>query len=48
MEGRRRAPAVPFPHRGAVDLRVDELIGGYYRQVGVVWNGGATLETLTS
>ena len=22
-------------------LRVDEIIGGYYRQVGVVWNGGA-------
>ncbi len=29
-------------------LRVDEVIGGYYRQVGVVWNGGASLETLTS
>ena len=27
-------------------LRVDELIGGYYRQVGVVWNGGRSLETL--
>ena len=28
-------------------LRVDEIIGGYYRQVGVVWNGGRSLETLT-
>ena len=28
-------------------LRVDEIIGGYYRQVGVVWNGGRTLATLT-
>jgi acetoacetate decarboxylase len=27
-------------------LRVDEIIGGYYRQVGVVWNGGSTLERL--
>jgi acetoacetate decarboxylase len=28
-------------------LRVDEIIGGYYRQVGVTWNGGRTLDTLT-
>jgi acetoacetate decarboxylase len=28
-------------------LRIDEIIGGYYRQVGVVWNGGRTLENLT-
>ncbi|GIE94195.1 acetoacetate decarboxylase family protein [Paractinoplanes rishiriensis] len=27
-------------------LTVDEVIGGYYRQVGVVWNGGSTLERL--
>jgi acetoacetate decarboxylase len=27
-------------------LRIDEIIGGYYRQVGVVWNGGRSLETL--
>ncbi len=27
-------------------LSVDEVIGGYYRQVGVVWNGGQTLERL--
>ena len=27
-------------------LSVDEVIGGYYRQVGVVWNGGRTLATL--
>ena len=29
------------------NLSVDEIIGGYYRQVGVVWNGGRTLATLT-
>jgi hypothetical protein len=28
-------------------LRVDEVIGGYYRQVGVVWNGGRSLVNLT-
>ena len=28
-------------------LNVDVIIGGYYRQVGVVWNGGRTLATLT-
>ncbi|XVU29315.1 acetoacetate decarboxylase family protein [Actinoplanes sp. CA-054009] len=27
-------------------LRVDEIIGGYYRQVGVVWDGGSTLAHL--
>jgi hypothetical protein len=27
-------------------LEVDEIIGGYYRQVGVVWDGGKTLATL--
>ena len=28
-------------------LTVDEVIGGYYRQVGVVWDGGRSLSTLT-
>ncbi|MEZ5095583.1 MAG: acetoacetate decarboxylase family protein [Nocardioides sp.] len=28
-------------------LTVDEVIGGYYRQVGVVWDGGTTLARLT-
>lgn len=28
-------------------LRVDEVIGGYFRQVGVVWDGGSTLADLT-
>ena len=28
-------------------LSVDEIIGGYYRQVGVVWDGGRTLARLT-
>lgn len=29
-------------------LTVEEIIGGYYRQVGVSWNGGTLLETGTS
>jgi acetoacetate decarboxylase len=29
-------------------LEVHEVIGGYYRQVGVVWDGGRSLATLTS
>ena len=29
-------------------LEVQEVIGGYYRQVGVVWDGGQTLATLTA
>ena len=28
-------------------LTVEEVIGGYYRQVGVVWNGGRSLADLT-
>ena len=28
-------------------LEVNEIIGGYYRQVGVVWDGGSTLAHLT-
>jgi hypothetical protein len=28
-------------------LHVDEIIGGYYRQVGVVWDGGRTLANMT-
>ena len=31
------------PTEELADLTVDEVIGGYYRQVGVIWNGGATL-----
>jgi acetoacetate decarboxylase len=27
-------------------LEVHEILGGYYRQVGVVWNGGTSLKTL--
>ena len=26
-------------------LRVEEIIGGYYRQVGVTWDGGRVLAT---
>lgn len=29
-------------------LSVDEVIGGYYRQVGVVWDGGRTLARLST
>ncbi|MEH1128884.1 acetoacetate decarboxylase family protein [Micromonospora sp. CPCC 206061] len=36
------------PTEELADLRVDELIGAYYRQVGVCWNGGALLESGTS
>ena len=28
-------------------LYVDEIIGGYYRQIGVVWDGGRSLANLT-
>jgi acetoacetate decarboxylase len=28
-------------------LRVEEMIGGYYRQIGVIWDGGRSLATLT-
>ena len=28
-------------------LEVHEILGGYYRQIGVVWDGGSTLATLT-
>jgi len=31
------------PTEELADLTVDEIIGGYYRQVGVIWNGGTTL-----
>ncbi|GII63759.1 acetoacetate decarboxylase [Sphaerisporangium krabiense] len=32
------------PTEELAGLTVDEIIGGYYRQVGVVWNGGTLLE----
>ena len=35
------------PTEEVARLEVQEIIGGYYRQVGVVWDGGATLATLT-
>ena len=34
------------PTEELASLEVDEVIGGYYRQVGVVWNGGTSLERL--
>ncbi|WP_433375982.1 acetoacetate decarboxylase family protein [Streptosporangium sp. CA-115845] len=36
------------PTEELAGLAVDEIIGGYYRQVGVVWNGGTLLESGTS
>jgi acetoacetate decarboxylase len=35
------------PTEELANLTVDEVIGGYYRQVGVEWNGGATLARLS-
>ena len=42
LYGNRTTNSVMFAEELA-DLTVDEVIGGYYRQVGVIWNGGATL-----
>ncbi|KAA1380593.1 acetoacetate decarboxylase family protein [Aeromicrobium fastidiosum] len=36
------------PTEELADLTVDEMIGGYYRQVGVQWDGGTTLAKITS
>jgi acetoacetate decarboxylase len=35
------------PTEELADLHVEEIIGGYYRQVGVVWNGGTSLSRVT-
>jgi acetoacetate decarboxylase len=35
------------PTEELAGLEVEEVIGGYYRQVGVEWNGGQTLARLT-
>ena len=37
----------PSPTEELDRLSVDEIIGGYYCQVGVVWDGGTSLERLT-
>ncbi|WP_205326079.1 acetoacetate decarboxylase family protein [Glycomyces sp. YM15] len=37
----------PSPTEELDRLYVDEIIGGYYRQVGVVWDGGTSLATLS-
>ena len=37
----------PSPTEELERLRIDEIIDGYYCQVGVVWNGGRSLERLT-
>jgi len=34
------------PTEELASLEVEEMIGGYYRQVGVEWNGGHTLARL--
>ena len=36
------------PTEELAQLEVEEIIGGYYRQVGVEWNGGSTLARLTT
>ncbi|MEU8248091.1 acetoacetate decarboxylase family protein [Nonomuraea sp. NPDC048916] len=36
------------PTEELAGLTVDEVIGGYYRQVGTTWNGGTLLESGTS
>ena len=41
-----RAQPLRLPDRGARPPEVDEIIGGYYRQVGVEWNGGHSLARL--
>jgi acetoacetate decarboxylase len=38
---------LPSPTEELDRLTVDEVIGGYYRQVGVVWDGGTTLQRLS-
>jgi acetoacetate decarboxylase len=35
-----------LPTEELAALPVQEIIGGYYRQIGVTWNGGRTLATL--
>ena len=35
------------PTEELAELEVEEVIGGYYRQIGVIWDGGSTLERLT-
>lgn len=37
----------PSPTEELADLNVEEIIGGYYRQVGVTWDGGNSLEKLS-
>ena len=37
---RRRSSLFESPTEELARLEVDEIIGGYYRQVGVVWDGG--------
>ena len=42
----RRPPSHTTPTEELDRLAPEEIIGGYYRQVGVVWDGGRSLETL--
>jgi acetoacetate decarboxylase len=35
------------PTEELADLAVREIIGGYYRQVGICWDGGTVLASLT-
>ncbi|MGN6793518.1 MAG: acetoacetate decarboxylase family protein [Streptosporangiaceae bacterium] len=36
------------PTEELADLQIDEIIGGYYRQVGVTWDGGSVLAARTT
>ena len=45
MDRRRELRLFDSPTEELSRLSVDEIIGGYYRQVGVVWNGGRSLAT---
>ncbi|MFV1990454.1 MAG: acetoacetate decarboxylase family protein, partial [Acidimicrobiales bacterium] len=42
-EGDASLDVFAAPREELTALTVDEIIGGYFRQVGVSWNGGTTL-----
>ncbi|MEU6998468.1 acetoacetate decarboxylase family protein [Nonomuraea sp. NPDC046570] len=46
--GEARIELFEAPTEELAALEVEEVIGGYYRQVGVSWNGGTLLESGTS
>ncbi|WP_226874972.1 acetoacetate decarboxylase family protein [Microbispora sitophila] len=46
--GKAEIDLFDVPTEELADPTAEEVIGGYYRQVGVNWNGGTLLETGTS